>query len=43
MLQLAIWWDTVAYLDARYPVVINVSPGIAFPKVYFKDNLEHLK
>lgn len=33
---LADWWQDVAYLGFREPVVINVSPGIIFPQQDFK-------
>ncbi|XP_068735255.1 carnitine O-acetyltransferase-like isoform X1 [Montipora capricornis] len=40
---LATWWDNVAYLESRSPVVITTSPGLAFPKVLFTDKMGHLK
>lgn len=40
---LAKWWDNGAYFDVRMPVTVNVSPGLAFPKQYFSDPLDHLR
>ena len=36
-LQLFEWWNQVAYLGFRYPVVVHSSPGIGFPLMEAKD------
>lgn len=35
------WWLKVAYLDFRSPVIINVSPGVIFPKSEIADYSGH--
>ncbi|XP_070532990.1 carnitine O-acetyltransferase-like [Ptychodera flava] len=37
------WWLNVAYLDFRSPVVVNLSPGVAFPLQDFADQKEQLR
>lgn len=43
LFQLGTWWDNVAYLEVRSPVVITTNPGLAFPKAPFADKIDHLK
>ena len=40
---LAEWWDDCAYFGFRAPVVINSSPGIAFPRENFKSDNDQLR
>ncbi|XP_028395002.1 carnitine O-acetyltransferase-like [Dendronephthya gigantea] len=40
---IAKWWDNSAYFDFRMPVVVHSSPGIAFPKQTFTDDLDQLR
>ena len=40
---LAEWWDDCAYFAYRAPVVINSSPGIAFPQETFDTDLDQLR
>jgi len=37
------WWDHCAYFGFRAPVVINSSPGIAFPQENFKSDNDQLR
>lgn len=37
------WWKNVAYLDIRTPVVVNVSPAVAFPLQDYHGKEEQLK
>ncbi|XP_070531659.1 carnitine O-acetyltransferase-like isoform X1 [Ptychodera flava] len=37
------WWLHAAYLDFRSPVVVNSSPGVAFPLQDFADQKEQLR
>ncbi|KAH9507364.1 hypothetical protein Btru_057910 [Bulinus truncatus] len=30
------WWKHIAYLDCRYPIVVNVNPGMVFPRQNFR-------
>ena len=36
-LQLIDWWNKVAYLAFRDPVIINVSPAMAYPRQACED------
>ena len=36
-MQLFEWWNRVAYLGFRSPVVVHSSPGIGFPLMPAKD------
>ena len=36
-IQLFDWWNQVAYLGFRLPVVVHSSPGIGFPLMQAKD------
>lgn len=40
---LATWWDNCAYFGYRAPVVINSSPGVAFPLENFKSDVDQLR
>ena len=40
---IAKWWDNSAYFDFRMPVVVHSSPGVAFPRQTFTDDLDQLK
>jgi len=37
------WWKNVAYLDGRDPLVVNVSPGVCFPRQNYRGQKEMLK
>ena len=39
---LADWWNDVAYLTYRDPVMVWVSPGLALPKREFADDFDYL-
>jgi len=37
------WWDSCAYFGYRASVVINSSPGVAFPKQTFNTDADHYR
>ncbi|XP_048586991.1 carnitine O-acetyltransferase isoform X2 [Nematostella vectensis] len=40
---MAEWWDNIAYLDVRVPVVINYNPSCTFPKENFSDRFDFIR
>ncbi len=41
--QLAAWWDEVAYLGYRQPVLVHSSPAIGYPKQAADDRETYLR